>query len=333
MGIWQIVRIRSGYIRKQEKETKDKHLPKGDDMKLKNNSDSKLHGENKGEELPGFTSEFPYLMSCTDFDDYPGRFIPWHWHKTVELFYVERGRLEYATPQGWMLFPQGSGGIVNPGVLHMTKPQEGFEKNIRRSHIFAPSFIAGLAGGRIEQKYILPFIKAPCIEIIGLFPDKPEQAPILDLIRQSFLLSHNDFGFEIKLRNSLSEVWLRIITISEALMEEKDTINDSIHVIKKMINYIHKHYGRKIRVEDIAAAAFTSERECFRIFHECLHTTPVKYLQSYRLQKAACMLAKSSETVSNISQICGLGSSSYFGKSFREFMGCTPLEYRSQWQK
>lgn len=300
---------------------------------MKNISDSKLHIENKEEELPGYTSQFPYLMSCMDFDEYPGCFIPWHWHKTVELFYVKKGELEYTSPQGWMLFPQGSGGIVKPGVLHTARPRKGLEKTIRYSHMFDPSFIGGLTGSQIEQKYILPFLKTPCIEIIGLFPDKPQEAEILELIRQSFLLSQNDYGFEIKLRNSLSEIWLRIMTISEALAEKKDTVNDSIKVVKKMIHYIHKHYDKKIRVEDIAAAAFTSERECFRSFHECLHTTPVKYLQSFRLQKAAFMLAKSSETVSNISQICGLGSSSYFGKAFREFMGCTPLEYRSQWQK
>lgn len=44
------------------------------------------------------------------------------------------------------------------------------------------------------------------------------------------------------------------------------------------------------------------------------------------------MLAKGHESVTVISHACGLGSSSYFGKVFREYAHCTPVEYRKKWQ-
>lgn len=40
------------------------------------------------------------------------------------------------------------------------------------------------------------------------------------------------------------------------------------------------------------------------------------------------MLVHSKDTISAISQECGLGSSSFFGKTFREHMGMAPMEYR-----
>ena len=60
--------------------------------------------------------------------------------------------------------------------------------------------------------------------------------------------------------------------------------------------------------------------------------TPVEYIKAYRLQAACQMLAKGQEAVTVISHECGLGSSSYFGKVFREYTHCSPTEYRRKWQ-
>lgn len=60
--------------------------------------------------------------------------------------------------------------------------------------------------------------------------------------------------------------------------------------------------------------------------------TPVEYIRTYRLQIACEMLAHGQETITSISHECGLGSSSYFGKVFREYAKCSPIEYRRKWQ-
>lgn len=56
--------------------------------------------------------------------------------------------------------------------------------------------------------------------------------------------------------------------------------------------------------------------------------SPLEYIHSYRVQRACKMLTGSKETVTVIAQECGFGSSSYFGKIFREKLNCTPEEYR-----
>ena len=68
------------------------------------------------------------------------------------------------------------------------------------------------------------------------------------------------------------------------------------------------------------------------MFRDCLHMTPVEYITTYRLQIACQMLAKGQEPITVISHECGLGSSSYFGKVFREYAYCSPTEYRKKWQ-
>lgn len=95
-----------------------------------------------------------------------------------------------------------------------------------------------------------------------------------------------------------------------------------------MMIYIHENYQDNIKIADIASAGFVSEREYFRAFQDSLHTTPGEYLRTYRLQKACVMLRESGDSITRVSQTCGFGSSSFFGKAFLAHFGVTPTQYR-----
>lgn len=299
---------------------------------MKNRYSIEYYTGSREELLPGFESAFPYILSNAELNQFPGRLVPWHWHRAVEIFYMESGSLEYETPGGTIRFPEGSGGMVNSNVLHMTRAVSRETENIQRLHIFDASLIAGEAGSRIAETYVTPLVTAPQIELIPLFPGDAFQEEILRLISESFRLSADEFGYEIKLRAVLSEIWLLLFELSRPLMEKGGEHNRSNDKIKLMLAYIHEHYREKITVPQLAAAAYLSERECFRVFRDCLHMTPVEYIKSYRLQAACRMLAEGHEPVTAVGHACGLGSSSYFGKVFREHAHCTPSEYRRKWQ-
>ncbi|EGO65943.1 AraC family transcriptional regulator [Acetonema longum] len=298
---------------------------------MKDIHDIKFQNGTKQELLSDLTPDFPYIASRVELDKFTGCFVPWHWHKEVELFYLQSGVLEYYTSKGKTVFPAGSGGLINSNILHMTRAQDSMN-TVQFLHIFDTSFIAGKQGSRMEQRYITPIIAAPQIEIIALYPDHLAQIQLLNKIHESFNLSESDFGYEMKLRAILSDIWLHLLTMSLSSLEKKGHYNKINDKIKLMMIYIHEHYAEKISIAEIAAAAFSSERECFRAFRHCLHMTPAEYIKSYRLQMACSMLAESRESITGISHACGLGSSSYFGQVFREHIGCTPIEYRKKWR-
>ncbi|MCC8023894.1 MAG: helix-turn-helix transcriptional regulator [Clostridium sp.] len=287
-------------------------------LQYKNQSREQLH--------PDLIEDFPYVMSLVEIDKYKEGFVPWHWHEEVELFYIENGVLEYDIPKGKIIFPKGSGGLVNSNVLHMTKPLS--KNTIQHLHIFDTSLIGGKSRSRIEKKYIMPIVTASQIEIVPLFPDRSGQMELLEEIRKSFQMAQDEFCYEIKLREMLSKIWCEILGLLRPLIDDKVRIDNTSDKIKVMMIYIHEHYAEKLSVEQIASAAFISDRECFRVFHDYLHLTPMEYLRSYRLQKACHMLSESSESITVIGQACGFGNNSYFGKIFRENIGCTPQKYR-----
>lgn len=251
----------------------------------------------------------------------------------MELFYMESGQLKYHTPNETMVFSAGWAGMVNSNVLHITEIQTHKEKNIQLLHIFEPKLLAGDHGCRIEQKYIMPIITSSQIEIIPLSPKVSEQAVVIDLIRRAFFLSEEEFGYEIKIREALSQIWLHLFQICAPILQDKtQSANGTDDKIKRMMVHIHEHYSEKISIPELAEVAFLSERECYRAFQNHLHMTPVEYIKSYRIQRARQMLADTQTPITEIGYACGLGNPSYFGRIFRELTGYTPLEYRRKWQ-
>ena len=285
-----------------------------------------LRGNSREEVLPGFTPDFPYVATKAHLDRYE---VLWHWHRAVELFYMESGTLEYYTPGGVRIFPPGSGGFVNTGMLHTSKPRTETGTTVQLLHIFDASLLAGCAGSRIEQKFIAPLITSPSIEILAFSPEKPEEAELLRELRASFTLSEQDFGYELRLREALSRIWLKMLALPRPAAGPRITGDEKI---KGMLNCIHEHFGERLSVAEIAAAAFISEREGYRLFQQVLRTTPADYLRRYRLQAAGRLLKESTAAIGDIALQCGFGSASAFGKAFREQNGLTPVQYRRQWQ-
>lgn len=288
--------------------------------------------EGSNEELlPNFSADFPYISTCAQLDKYLDPTIPWHWHNTVELFYMESGCLEYVTPSGKFTFPAGSGGFVNANILHTSRITQSRDPNIQLLHLFDPALLSGEHGSRMETKYILPLTTSPCVEMIPLYPEDPAQAELLRLILQAFQLSDQEWGYEFRLRHQLTEIWLKLYALARHTMERQTGSHSTDDKVKAMMIHIHEHFQDPITVDELAGAAHVSRRVCFRLFRENLHMTPVEYMRSFRLRKACQMLTESRESITQIAYLCGLGSSSYFGKIFRERFGCSPAEYRRQW--
>lgn len=287
----------------------------------------------KEEKLPYNTPDFPYLASRAELDAYREPFVPWHWHNAIELFYMESGELTYYTPHKKLIFPAGSAGMVNANVLHRTEINSHLEENVQLLHIFEPQLLAGNRGSLIDQKYISPVVTVSQIELIALSPHEPAQASVIKLIREAFLLKEEELGYEFKIREALSRIWIELFQMcAPVLIKKTQSLDMTTDKVKSMMVYIHEHYAEKISIRELASAVFLSERECYRVFQNHLHMTPLDYIKSYRIQIACRLLAESQMPITEVGAACGMGNSSYFGKVFREETGYTPRQYRHKWQ-
>lgn len=97
-----------------------------------------------------------------------------------------------------------------------------------------------------------------------------------------------------------------------------------------MMQYIHKHFGEKISLEDIAEQAVVSKSTALNLFRRYLHDTPVHYLLKYRLQESASLLVTTQKKVMVIAQNVGFENVDYFCKMFKKYYKMTPTEYREK---
>lgn len=283
---------------------------------------------NNEELLPNFSPDFPYIATCALLDKYLEPVVPWHWHRTVELFYMESGTLEYTTASGKRIFPAGTGGFVNSNVLHTSRILPSNTATVQRLHLFEPELLSGFPGSRIDTKYIHPLLTSG-VELIPLSPNDPREEALLQKILEAFSLSESEWGYEIKLRSMLTEIWAALLDLQQA--DPKTDPISTASSLKAMLSYIHEHYPEPISVQQISESVPISRRGCFRLFREKLNLTPLEYLTAYRMRIACQLLAQTDIPVTQIAYDCGLGSTSYFGKLFRQRYHQTPLQFRKEW--
>lgn len=148
----------------------------------------------------------------------------------MEIFYVEHGAVQYYTPHGEYVFPEGSGGMLNTNVLHRTKPVDN--NTVQLLHIFDSALVSGKSDSRIDQKYISPLISEGA-EMMPLTAGIYEQKVLPDKIREVFYLSKQAFGYEIKLREAMSDIWLDFLKISVTSETQKNQCIHTDTTIKK----------------------------------------------------------------------------------------------------
>lgn len=286
------------------------------------------------EHLAEITDDWPYVMETAELDRYPQRTCAWHWHREIELFYVERGEIEYRTRSARrrVRFPEGSAGFVNCGVLHMTTAL--FPGTVQHLHIFRPELL-GDGGRRIYRAHIAPVVENPSVDLLSWMPGSPGDRTFLKTLAESFSTWDGGRYTELEIRDRLSRLWIDVLERvakagqgpAPARMSECDMR------FEEMIECIRTRFAEPLRVADIAAAAATSERTCFRTFKSACGMSPLQYLRDYRVEQSCRLLAYTTRPVSAVATQCGFATASQFGAAFRAIMGCTPSGYRAKWRK
>lgn len=281
--------------------------------------------QNQVEKIDGMTVEFPYCMHERNMTDFV---VPWHWHEELELGYVEQGVSIIRTIHQEYPIHQGNGFFINTNVMDTKLNGNPGKPAFEINHIFHPVFIGGHFGSRIAAKYLNPILQNQQISVHIIRRGSKEADAVLD---QLVLLKEMNQkpDQEILIRNTLSATWLLLLKEIEKHFEMPQSMEtEKQNRMRNMLSYIHRNFGDKITLKEIAAAANISEREANRIFQKTVRQTPFEYLMGFRLNEAKELLSHSDLSVTEISYRCGFTDSAYMGKQFRKTYGITPKEYR-----
>lgn len=98
----------------------------------------------------------------------------------------------------------------------------------------------------------------------------------------------------------------------------------------RVLRFLEHRYGDDLTLDEIAAEAGMDRFAFCRYYTRERGVSVMEDLFRIRIAKAKRLLKYSTDTVESVGRLCGFDSPSYFGKRFREAVGCTPAEYRKR---
>lgn len=99
--------------------------------------------------------------------------------------------------------------------------------------------------------------------------------------------------------------------------------------IKSAVNHMHAHFtDPDLTIFSLCEISNLSDTQFRRNFYEIYGTTPLKYLQTLRVNYAADLLAGSTLSVEEISSMCGFSDSKYFCSVFKKYKSYPPSGFR-----
>lgn len=275
------------------------------------------------------SGDFPFLIYTDEFRLFDEGYIRWHWHDDFQISYVLKDKICFQVNGEKIVLNPGEGMFFNSNVLHQIKP---FDYNCSMiSIMFDKSIISGSEYSLIGKKFVDTVINTNTLDFIILKRDVKWQSDILKHVENTYsAYNKQDYAFELEIVNNLNWIWLNLIkNLKDKIENPSKKPSPDDDRVKTAINYIKHNYKHEISLNDIAKSCNISKSECCRSFKRVLKMTPFEYLMEYRVLKSTEYLYNTDESISNICMNVGFNGISYFGKTFKKFMNCTPSEYRN----
>jgi AraC-like DNA-binding protein/nitrogen-specific signal transduction histidine kinase len=116
--------------------------------------------------------------------------------------------------------------------------------------------------------------------------------------------------------------------IGLALERKHRLSGEAQRLVRKAMAYIHEHFADPITRRDIAQHVSIAEDYLTFCFRQELGTTPIKYLQRYRVNRAKQLLHESTNSITEIARLVGFSDSGYFSRIFHRETGISPEAFR-----
>lgn len=142
--------------------------------------------------------------------------------------------------------------------------------------------------------------------------------------------------YQLRQKAETVNLWQEKILLQQFLCEiasqnrqyEKEDMNT--YRIRTLLIYIENHYMEPLTLETLCSVVGLSPSYVTMLFKQYTKRSPMAYVNLIRMEAAKEMLLESALPVSEIASMTGFQDAFYFSRKFKQILGCTPRQYRSQ---
>lgn len=99
-------------------------------------------------------------------------------------------------------------------------------------------------------------------------------------------------------------------------------------LVRQAVSCFKNHFSELKGIREAADACGVSQSHLTRIFHKETGQTPLQYLTRLRIEYGLFLLLNTKDSIENVAVACGFLNGNYFAKVFRQYLDCSPEEYR-----
>jgi AraC-like DNA-binding protein len=235
-----------------------------------------------------------------------------NWHEDPEIQYIVSGSgFVFIDGERFNVEP-GDIIIANPNCVHYT----GTEDEMKYTALIINSDFVRYADINLSSITYQTLIKSERIErlfsnIVAVYGEEGRVCK------------------KARLQSALLQLLVELTEWYSVNKNIKPSTSTALSQIKKTIVFIRNNFNKKISLDMLSDNVFVDKYTLARNFKSATGQTIIDYINSYRCEQAK-ILIKNGIPVSEAAQKCGFNNMSFFTKTFKNFTGKLPSEYKTK---
>ena len=239
-----------------------------------------------------------------------------HWHRSVEIFAVLKGKLDFYLNDSRYRMTAGKFIIVNSNEVHsIWSPKPNFTVVVQ-----------------IPQKLFENYYTDE--NFIWFSHDEREEDPELtSLIGEMYAVyEEKEMGYELRAQSLFYRLQYELVTKYRTADGQSQLVKRSRNLdrLSMITSYIRDNYREEISLESLARIFGYSPVYLSRMFRKYAKINYRDYFQNVRLEYAREELLHADKTISQIALDNGFPNSKALANNFRKKYGILPSEFQSQ---
>lgn len=239
-----------------------------------------------------------------------------HWHRSVEIFAVCGGELEFHIDDRLWKLKAGEFMIVNSNEIHSVDAPLPNETVVLQ----------------IPLKLFENYFTGEQFVWFSHEPGRRDER-FMELVRELYeVYSEKLCGYDMKVNSIFYHIMYLLVKdyrITEADQEHMRR-NRNLNRLSRITSYMKENYTGDLSLEEVARVFGYSPTYLSRMFQKYAGITFKNYLQSIRLEYALKDLDSGGYSITEVAMRSGFSESKALARAFRKKYGMLPSEYRSR---
>ncbi|MDC6362530.1 MULTISPECIES: AraC family transcriptional regulator [Flavobacteriaceae] len=148
---------------------------------------------------------------------------------------------------------------------------------------------------------------------------------------------------QLRQQNKLEQIASLLLIINQITKSETQPLSSFVYNkafsddegkrLNKVFDHVMDHYHEQITLQEVSEIAHMSKNAFCRYFKKRTNKTFFQFLIEIRIENAGKRIIYRPELpISLVSELCGFSNLANFNRKFKELKGCTPTQYRGQFQ-